>query len=145
MMKTTKNLYQREIHALFPSISTDTLYDRRRDPLETELLKNRLYRNEDLLRYSSLHHVSLSNRFESMERESKAIPVIDRMIMPKDLEIPLNPSDYCNTGIENEKQKRKSIFSSHIAITFEGKCFQFSGTLEFGRREDALFLVEKLG
>ena len=48
-------------------------------------------------------------------------------------------------GAEKEEQKRECIFTDHQAITFEGKCFQFSGTLEFGKRDAAVLSLEKLG
>jgi NAD-dependent DNA ligase len=49
-------------------------------------------------------------------------------------------------GMETEQdEKKETIFTNNMTITFEGKCFQFSGTLEFGKREDAIAVVEKLG
>ncbi len=40
---------------------------------------------------------------------------------------------------------QENIFTDDFAIAFEGQCFQFSGMLEFGKREEAILVVEKLG
>ncbi|MBI4546921.1 MAG: hypothetical protein HY707_03010 [Ignavibacteriae bacterium] len=55
------------------------------------------------------------------------------------------PSSNGRRGAKKEEQKSESIFTDYQAITFEGKCFQFSGTLEFGKRDAAVLALEKLG
>lgn len=56
-----------------------------------------------------------------------------------------NPLYLSKMVVEKEVKWWRDIFTDGPVVTFEGKCFQFSGTLEFGRREDAIFAVEKLG
>jgi NAD-dependent DNA ligase len=54
-------------------------------------------------------------------------------------------TEICEPLTSESVEQGENIFTDNIVVTFEGKCFQFSGMLEFGRREEAVLVVEKLG
>lgn len=146
MKKAIQYVYPQRIDDLVQPMRLGTLYDRKLDPQETDLLKDWLHRNEKQLRSSaSLPLAELSIRLAGTRNEGDVSPKTNRTSLSKVSEQQLNPSDNFISTRGGAQQKSENIFTDDPSISFEGKCFQFSGTLEFGKRADAVLAADKLG
>ncbi|HTK82621.1 MAG TPA: hypothetical protein VL633_10045 [Bacteroidota bacterium] len=146
MKNTVHSAYRQKIDALLRQGASRTLYDRRLNPVEMEVITNRLYHHEKhLLTFSQLRPGILDTHFDGANMGGNVSPGRARMSPPNVSQHRMGPYGEARSGTEQEEQKNGSIFTENTTVTFNGMCFQFSGTLEFGRREDALLVVGKLG
>lgn len=130
MKKALPRVYPQKIYALLRQVPSETLYDRKPNSAEMELIKSELHDTmKHLLPSSPLLPAKPNKHFDGTKKGGNVSPSTDSL----------------QNVSQEHMQKNESIFTEDITITFDGKCFQFSGSLESGRREDAILVVEKLG
>lgn len=146
MKRNARYVYPQKIYTLLRQITSDNRYDRKLDPLEMELLKNWLHHHEHHLRPSSLLLAVLGKRLEDTKTPDSSPTERNRISVSNSAEQQINSQvNESKLSAEGDSVKLERIFTDNFTVSFDGKCFQFSGKLEFGKREDAILVVEMLG
>ncbi|HEV8538686.1 MAG TPA: hypothetical protein VGR15_07155 [Bacteroidota bacterium] len=146
MKKTIQLVRSQKDHPSTRQLASVTLFDRRLDPVETALLKEWLHGNEDqLCSDASAHLVKESQYAERVIEARQTSASSNRRNSSQAASQRINSSLNGRNRPGRESAESQSFYTNHPAITFEGMCFQFSGTLEFGKRVDAIMATVKLG